>query len=215
MEKILDCARALRHRGRDPGRHARGVRRPRGEPGVLMSYVPATSNRDMLAVAVIAVVAVIGHVHAARLERLRVTHGRRRPARPHGRRRERTHRRSLGKIDDDESAEVVAVTSDGWAFMPDGDEVQLVPLASAEGGEETDPTDAINATAMLPHPRHRHLPIAQARRASRRRRLRRRAGRARLARLRSVAAGGAGPVREYRSWHSRPRRRRAARSTCS
>src|SRR5439155_10849031 len=30
---------------------------------------------------------------------------------------------------DDESTETVAITSDGWAFVPDDDEVQLVPPA--------------------------------------------------------------------------------------
>lgn len=66
-------------------------------------------------------------------------------------------------LDDDETDETVmaAITSDGWAFMPDEDEVQLVPLTAGEGGEETDPTDAMNATALLPHPRHRRLPIAK------------------------------------------------------
>ncbi|HKQ59095.1 MAG TPA: hypothetical protein VJY35_14635 [Candidatus Eisenbacteria bacterium] len=37
--------------------------------------------------------------------------------------------------DDDEPAEAGALTSDGWAFVPDGDEVQIVPPDSPE--EET------------------------------------------------------------------------------
>jgi hypothetical protein len=131
-----------------------------------MSYVPAPSNRDMYVVVAIAVVAVIAMFM-------------RRSSRDSGSAGEAASPGPLAEAgtepsthvsedlswedsdDDDEAAGVVAVTSDGWAFMPDGDEVQLVPLASAEGGEETDPTDAINATAMLPHPRHRHLPIAK------------------------------------------------------
>jgi hypothetical protein len=126
-----------------------------------MSYVPATSNRDMLAVVVIAVVAVIA-MFMRRGSKDSGDTGRAAPPGPmDDAGSEPTVAVSGEDHDDDESAEVVAVTSDGWAFMPDGDEVQLVPLASAEGGEETDPTDAINATAMLPHPRHRHLPIAK------------------------------------------------------
>jgi hypothetical protein len=34
--------------------------------------------------------------------------------------------------DDDEPAEAGALTSDGWAFVPDGDEVQIVPPDSPE-----------------------------------------------------------------------------------
>jgi hypothetical protein len=66
-------------------------------------------------------------------------------------------------LDDDDTDETVmaAITSDGWTFMPDEDEVQIVPLAAGEGGEETDPTDAMNASALFPHPRHRRLPITK------------------------------------------------------
>src|SRR5262245_53656541 len=36
--------------------------------------------------------------------------------------------------DEDEPVEAGAFTSDGWAFVPDGDEVHLVPPASEEEG---------------------------------------------------------------------------------
>jgi hypothetical protein len=40
--------------------------------------------------------------------------------------------REDGADDEDEGPEVVALTSDGWAFVPDGDEVELIPPGDPE-----------------------------------------------------------------------------------
>jgi len=129
--------------------------------GVLMSFVPATSSRDALALIAIAVVAVL----AVFLRRVGKG-GSDAPssAAEPGPPADTGTEPSADPLDEDEAGddpEVVAITSDGWAFMPDGDEVQLVPPPEAPGGDETDPTDTLNPTAMLPHPRHRHLPTAK------------------------------------------------------
>jgi len=44
--------------------------------------------------------------------------------------------------DDEDGAEIVAITSDGWAFVPDGDEVQLIP----PGDEDDLPIRSPHAT---------------------------------------------------------------------
>ena len=121
-----------------------------------MSFIPATSNRDMVAVLAVVAVAMIAMFMRRGSKDSGATGG----GAPPGPLADAPTEPE--DDDNDEAAEVVAVTSDGWAFMPDGDEVQLVPPPDAPGGgEETDPTESLNPTAMLPHARHRHLPIAK------------------------------------------------------
>jgi len=127
-----------------------------------MSFIPATSNRDLYAVLAIVVVAVIAMFMRRGSEDPGARAGAAAPGPLADAGTEPSVDVSWEDNDDEEAAEVVAVTSDGWAFMPDGDEVQFVPPPDAPGGgEETDPTDSLNPTAMLPHPRHRHLPTAK------------------------------------------------------
>ena len=102
-----------------------------------MSFVPATSNRDALAIVVIAVVAVLAvFLRRASKDESDGAPGDIAPV-------ESTPGSGAdppldSSLDDDDDPEdtVMAITSDGWAFMPDEDEVQLVPVTTAEGGEE-------------------------------------------------------------------------------
>ena len=90
-----------------------------------MSFTPATSNRELYAVLAVMVVAVVAML-------MRRGSGSDQTAMPVAPPDDPEDPTNL--VDDDESddTELGAVTSDGWAFLPDGHEVQLVPPADPD-----------------------------------------------------------------------------------
>ncbi|MBI3539443.1 MAG: hypothetical protein HY076_04140 [Candidatus Eisenbacteria bacterium] len=88
-----------------------------------MSFIPATPNRTVFAVLAVMAVAVLGLFmrRGAEPPTTGAPPAGLPPAEP-----EPSHALVVGD-EDDEPDEDVAITSDGWAFVPDGDEVQIVP----------------------------------------------------------------------------------------